>query len=128
MHHDHEITYFTSKICRGFPKTDDHQCDIFHIAVALPARAERTLLNFLCTCLTCAFFACLTARGHAMNVQLHSTFLVCPARLFFHVIKIDCSMHPRGKSDRNGKWPLQVLYTKLWCTFSAKITAYFVST
>ena len=50
----------------------------FSIAVALPARAERTLLNFLCSCLTCAFFVRLNARGHAMEVELHSTFLACP--------------------------------------------------
>ena len=50
----------------------------FSIAVALPARAERTLLNFLCSCLTCAFFVRLNARGHAMKVELHSTFLACP--------------------------------------------------
>ena len=50
----------------------------FSIAVALPARAERTSLNFLCSCLTCAFFVRLNARGHAMKVELHSTFLACP--------------------------------------------------
>ena len=40
----------------------------FSIAVALPAWAERTLFNFLCSCLTCSFFVRLNARGHAMKV------------------------------------------------------------
>ena len=60
----------------------------FSIAVALPARAERTLLNFLCSCLTCAFFVRLNARGHAMKVELHSTFLACPRDWFFTWLKL----------------------------------------
>ena len=72
-------------LVEGFP---DNLCEMtgghdnslrpFSIAVALPAQAERTLLNFLCSCLTCAFFVRLNARGHAMKVELHSTFLACP--------------------------------------------------
>jgi hypothetical protein len=47
-----------------------------------PERAERTLLNFICSCLSCAFF-----------VRL---YLGVPARLIFHAIKI-------GRSARAGK-------------------------
>jgi hypothetical protein len=60
----------------------------FSIAVALPARAERTLLNFFCSCLTCAFFVRLNARGHAMKVELHSTFLACSCDWFFTWLKL----------------------------------------
>jgi hypothetical protein len=63
-----------AKVSRGLTESDLRQ---FSIAVALPARAERTLLNFLCSFLTCAFFVRLNARGHAMKVELHSTFLAC---------------------------------------------------
>jgi hypothetical protein len=42
---------------------------------APPARAKRLQWKMA---LTCAFFVRLTARGHAMKVELHSTFLACP--------------------------------------------------
>ena len=48
------------------------------IAVALPERAERTLLNFLYSCLSCPHFVRLNARGQAMKAELHSSFLVWP--------------------------------------------------
>jgi hypothetical protein len=54
-----------------------------HLLRYLTPLAERTLLKFLCSYLTCAFFVRLNARGHAMKVELHSTFLACPGDWFF---------------------------------------------
>ena len=58
----------------------------FSIAVALPARAERTLLNFLCSCLTCIFCPpeCSRTRHESRTTF---NFLGVPGRLIFHVIK-----------------------------------------
>jgi hypothetical protein len=61
---------------------------IFHCSRFARARAERTLLYFLCGCLTCAFSVRLNARAHAMKVELHSTFLACPGDWFFTWLKL----------------------------------------
>ena len=68
----------------------------YSIAVALPARAERTLLNFLCSCLSCAFFVRFECSRTRHESRTTFNFLDVPARLIFHVIKI-------GRSTRAGK-------------------------
>ena len=68
----------------------------FSIAVALPARAERILLNFLCSCLSCAFFCPFECSRTRHESRTTFNFLDVPARLIFHVIKI-------GRSTRAGK-------------------------
>jgi hypothetical protein len=50
----------------------------FPLQSLCPRAGGRTLLNFLCSCLSCAFFVRLNARRHAMKVELRSTFLACP--------------------------------------------------
>ena len=76
------LKWLKTAIMHGKNGNNDYQGGclkaIFHCSRF--ARAERTLLNFLCSCLTaltCAFCVRLNARGHAMKVELHSTFLAC---------------------------------------------------
>jgi hypothetical protein len=61
----------------AFKRASQRVMAIFHCSRFARAVTEQTLLNFLCSCLTCAFFVRLAARGHAMKVELFSTFLVC---------------------------------------------------